>query len=304
MNLKEILITILGLVLILINTGHLYDSNDMLEYDPTTDINKGILPLPEPNNFSYDYYYSDFLNSDEEYIKFEVYIICDEYDNTHLRDLSKKIPSINKDNLNNSPLNLPSKNPFNLHIVNMHELQGYLNISKVDQLSKIEDLIEKYNEQTIKFKNINENILNGTEQFYPKEAKLLFNDYIKLLPELLDNLEKMKETVNSSIILSNFQESELDRVSIDVFNDEINPENIALPYQDEEEIYILSGNDNSYYNKELPEDIFNDGKGMFDENDSSFEYSSSSENNSFNEDDTFFEDIFRDSKWIFNEEDS
>jgi hypothetical protein len=51
----------------------------------------------------------------------------------------------------------------------------------------------------IKFKNILDNIESGTEKFYPKESKFLFNQYRDALPHLIDDYKLCANNIVSEI---------------------------------------------------------------------------------------------------------
>ena len=65
-------------------------------------------------------------------------------------------------------------------------------LSFVEQVNKIQKEFEKYDNESKKFEEIISNINNNKEGFYPKESKILFQKYLKLIKSLKINLQSMK----------------------------------------------------------------------------------------------------------------
>lgn len=152
-------------------------------------LNSSILMETEQEYWNYDNF--NVLNFNEESLEFDSYIVPESNDNLR----GKK---------------------SNLKLDNFEEIQ-IKPISNEKLLNQINTVIEKYEEQTQKFTRINHNILNNIEPFFPKEALNLFEVYLDLLPNLLENNKDMYQNIFSETVKSNFQESGLINVSEDVF---------------------------------------------------------------------------------------
>jgi hypothetical protein len=76
---------------------------------------------------------------------------------------------------------------------------NYSDLSLDKQLESVINNIEKYSNEMIKFNNILYNIENGTEKFYPKESKMLFNQYREALPYLIDDYKSCANNIVSEI---------------------------------------------------------------------------------------------------------
>ncbi len=83
----------------------------------------------------------------------------------------------------------------------LHEKRGWIKtidieqrqeLSFVEQVNKIKNEFEKYENEGKKFEEIISNINNNKEGFYPKESKILFKNYLKLIKSLKINLQSMK----------------------------------------------------------------------------------------------------------------
>ena len=99
--------------------------------------------------------------------------------------------------------NQPSSLLKNRNLPEMHiEIpKNTTTISKLAELQKAlegaDEAINLYDTQAIKFRKILDNIKNGTEEFYPNEAKALMKTYLDLVAELSNQQKGMaNEAIN------------------------------------------------------------------------------------------------------------
>jgi len=106
------------------------------------------------------------------------------------------------------------------------------NISIGYQLDTVMDNLVKYEAERLKFLNIVDNIDKDRELFYDPKAKILFLQYLDLLPHLIEDLRLREFTLLSNLpALPEQTQEEIDSLS---------PQGVALPEQTQEEIDSLS----------------------------------------------------------------
>src|SRR5689334_24527451 len=77
---------------------------------------------------------------------------------------------------------------FSLRLPNELFNTGNRDLSIGIQLDSVIDNLDKYEAERMKFCSTIDNINNGTELFYPPEAKTLFTEYLGLIEVLIDDL--------------------------------------------------------------------------------------------------------------------
>ena len=114
-----------------------------------------------------------------------------------------------------------------------------LNLPLVEQLEKVNYEFEAYQNQIQKFSDINSNIIEGKEKFYPDESMKLFIDYIEVIEHLLEDLSQRQFNIISSIPLPEQTEEEISSLFSDNTTESTCCEYIPLPEQTQEEIDSL-----------------------------------------------------------------
>jgi hypothetical protein len=145
------------------------------------------------------------------------------------------------DNLNDKKEN---KKLVSLCFTEKIQSEGGLNkeifsLSLEEQLKNISYEYETYKIQIQKFKDINNNIVNKKEIFFPDESKELFIEYIEVITYLLEELSLREFNIIASIPLPEQTGEEINFLTLEDNQKEVFSENIPLPEQTEEEINSL-----------------------------------------------------------------
>lgn len=70
-------------------------------------------------------------------------------------------------------------------------------LSSIEQLERLNYEYKAYDNQTVKFQKIVDDINKGKEKFYPNEAKSLFKEYIEIIKKLKVNIKSMENNLKA-----------------------------------------------------------------------------------------------------------